>query len=91
MSKNSYFKVVTVDGYAFPTDPQAVFDFNSQGFAFLNRGPYTVEYSFDGSTLHGDLKASDVSKDRVFNSRCECKTWFRAKDGYGDVRVEAWR
>jgi len=91
MSKYNYFNVITVDGYAFPDDPQAVFDLNSQGFMFLNRGPYVIEYSFDGDTLHGDLDPTDASKDRVFNSRCECKVWFRAVDGYGPVRVEAWR
>lgn len=91
MSKVSYFKVVTVDGYAFPTDPQAVFDFNSQGFTFLNRGSHTLEYSFDGATVHGDLNPNDASKGLVFDNRCQCKVWFKGMDGYGTVRCESWR
>jgi hypothetical protein len=80
-----------VDGYDFPTNPQVVFTFNSQGFTFLNRGTHVVQYSFDGATLHGDLDPADASQGLSFDGRCECKVWFRALDGYGDVRVEAWR
>lgn len=91
MSKFNYFKVITVDGYAFPTEPQAVFGFNSQGFMFLNRGAHVIQYSFDGSNLHGDSNPADVSKGLTFDGRNECKVWFRGLDGYGPVRVEAWR
>ena len=90
MSKWNYFNELSVDGYSFPETPQVNFHFNSQGFSFLNRGSYTIQYSFDGSTLHGDLKTGDDSIGRVFDSRSECKVWFRAVDGYGTVRVEAW-
>lgn len=90
MSKFNYFQVIAADGYAFPDEPQAVFGFNSQGFMFLNRGTHVVQYSFDGSTVHGDLNPADVSKGMSFDNRCECKVWFRGLDGYGTVRVEAW-
>lgn len=90
MSRYNYFEVVTVDGYAFPAEPQAIFGFNSQGFAFLNRGSATVEYSFDGATTHGDLNPADASKDRVFDTRTECKVWFRTTGAPSPVRVEAW-
>lgn len=91
MSKYNYFRIITVDGYAFPTEPQASFGFNSQGFVFMNRSAHTLEYSFDGNTVHGDLSPSFAAENLMFTSRCECKVWFRGQDGYGDVRVEAWK
>ena len=90
MSKFNYFEVIAVDGYAFPAEPQAVFGFNSQGFMLLNRGAHVIEYSFDGTALHGDLNPADASRGVVFDMRAECKVWFRSLDGYGTVRVEAW-
>jgi hypothetical protein len=90
MSKWNYFDIVTVDGYAFPSDPQVNFGFLSQGFSFLNRGTKTLQYSFDGVTLHGDLKSTDASAYLIFNNRTECKVWLRGQDGYGDIRIEAW-
>jgi len=90
MSKWNYFDVVTVDGYDFPVVPQANFSFLSTAISFLNRSSYVIEYSFDGTTLHGDLNPSDSSSGVMCDNRVESKVWFRAVDGYGDVRVEAW-
>jgi hypothetical protein len=90
MSRYNFFEVVTVDGYDFPTDPQVTFGFHSTGITFLNRGSYTIEYSFDGETLHGDLNTGDASNGLTFDNRTESNVWFRAIDGYGDVRVESW-
>jgi hypothetical protein len=90
MSKWNYFIELTVDGYSFPTNPQINFGFNSQGFSFLNYSDYVLEYSFDGSTLHGNLDPGNASKGITFDFRVESKVWFRAISGYGNVRVEAW-
>lgn len=90
MSRYNYFDNITVDGYDFPESPQVVFGFLSDGIALLNRGSYTIEYSFDGQRLHGDLDPSDESKGITFDNRTESAMWFRAVDGYGEVRVEAW-
>lgn len=91
MSQYNYFATFLVDGYAFPATPQVYFGFNSQGFLFLNKSSYILEYSFDGNRLHGDLDPSDASIGLTFDNRTECKVWFRAVDGYGEVRVEAWK
>lgn len=90
MSKYNYFRVVNVDGYAFPVAPQVSFNFNSQGFSLLNRGIHIVQYSFDGETLHGDMDPGDPSRGSFYDYRYESKIWFRCVDGYGSVRVEAW-
>jgi hypothetical protein len=58
---------------------------------FLNRGVHTILYSFDGRTIHGDLRATDASRGLSFDGRLECKVWFAAEGGFGDLRVEAWR
>jgi len=90
MSKYNYFDVVTVDGYDFPTVPQVNFGFNSEGFSFLNRGSHTVEYSFNGVDVHGDLVPTDETKGLVFDVRNECKVWFKCVTGSTTVRIEAW-
>lgn len=89
-SRYNYFEVVTVDVAAFPTDPQSDFGFFAQGFSFVNRGAAVIEYSFDGTNVHGDLNNTDESVERLFVSRMECKVWFRVSAGSHDVRVEAW-
>lgn len=91
MSKFNYFQNILVDGYAFPTKPQANWKFNSQGIALLNRGTHIIQYSFNGTDLHGDLRPGDPSRGIIFDNRVESKIFFRGVDGYGDfVRVEAW-
>lgn len=90
MSRYNYFRVITVDGYDFPAEPQAEFGFLSDGIALLNRGNHVIEYSFDGRRAHGDLNPADVTQEMVFDNRTESAIWFRAVDGYGPVRVEVW-
>ena len=90
MSRYNYFSVVSVVSATFPDDPQAVFGFISDGFAFLNRGASVIEYSFDGTTVHGDLNPADTTKGLSFGGRVEDKVWFRVPAGASTVRVEAW-
>jgi len=91
MSRFNYFTNLLVDGYAFPDTPQVNLGFNSQGIAFLNKSSiYTIQYSFNGTTIHGDLDPADESKGIIFDHRIESKIWFRAVGGYATVRVEAW-
>jgi len=89
-TRYNFFDTILVDAYGFPTDPQARFPFNSQGFTLLNRGLFTIQYSFDGVRLHGDLNPNDASQGLAFDARSEDAIWFRAIDGYGVVRVESW-
>lgn len=90
MSNYNYFNIITVDGYEFPKEPQVRFHFLSDAISLLNRGDFTIEYSFNGTHLHGDLDPDDESKGLTFDKRTESAMWFRAVDGYGTVRVEAW-
>lgn len=93
MSKWNYFQELSVNVSDFPDTPQINFHFLSEGFSFLNKADRVVEYSFDGSTLHGNSDPTDNSVFLSFDDRVECKVWFRmGDDGYGSglVRIEAW-
>jgi hypothetical protein len=91
MSKYNFFQKVSVTGATFPTTPQTVFDIKYQNsFLLLNEGDTKVEYSFDGSTLHGDLTPSTPSAGIAFDNRIVDKIWFRTSSGTQIVRVEAW-
>lgn len=89
-SKFNYFRIISVDSVSFSTVPQVSFGFIPQGFSFINRGVDVIEYSFDGSTVHGDLDPSDESIGLTFNNRLESKVWFRSPGAPQNVRVEAW-
>lgn len=52
-----------------------------------------VEYSFDGSTLHGELDPADGTRGKAFDWRQVNKIWFRIKSGStgpANVSIEAW-
>ncbi len=90
MSKFNYFQNITVDVADFPATPQSDFNFVSIGFSFLNTGANTIQYSFNGVDVHGDLNPANLSKQQIFESRLECKVWFRYVGGSSTVRVESW-
>ena len=71
-------------------------NFNSIGFSFLNEADaraVVVEYSFDGTTVHGDLTPLLPSEGIVFDNRMVSKVWFRLVTAGTPalVRVEAWK
>lgn len=90
MSRYNYYQELTIDGYGFPNVPQSYFGFISRGFSILNKGSYVIEYSFDGTNLHGSLATSGADQGFVFDNRFEGAIFFRSIGGYGTVRVEAW-
>ena len=94
MSKFNFFNRINVNSVNF-SDHVASFGFISSGISFINSSALSsdiVEYSFDGSTLHGDLVPSDTSSALAFDNRFESRVWFRLKtDGpQVNIRVEAW-
>ena len=80
------------DGYG----PDIVITFSTQGLSFINYGTNAtdiVEYSFNGTTVHGDLVPFTPSASLVFDNRVASLIWFRLKPGATgpvDIRVEAW-
>jgi hypothetical protein len=77
------------DGYG----PDVVIPFPTQTATFVNYGSGTVEYSFNGTTVHGDMVPATPSASLTFNNRTVCMVWFRLKTGSSgpiNIRVEAW-
>jgi len=91
MNKWNYFDTITVTETSFPVSPQANFHFHSMGFSFTITTSGTIEYSFDGINIHGNLDGSSSTlNERFFDNRLANKVWFKVSSGSEDVRVESW-
>jgi autotransporter translocation and assembly factor TamB len=96
MTDFNKFSRITIDGYAFPADPHVNFDFRHSNLSFslvLESGTGIVEYSFNGTTLHGDLQIGTPTEAIFFDNRPISKIWLRAKNAgaFGAiVRIEGW-
>lgn len=54
---------------------------------------HSIEYSFNGNTVHGDLIPGTPCASLIFQNRMITKIWFRLKSGSNgtpSVRIEAW-
>ena len=79
----------SVDGY----QPDIIITFTTQGALFLNEGSGVVEYSFNGTTVHGELDSGGASKGLSFDNRVISMIWFRVKSGSSGpitISVQAW-
>lgn len=82
----------TTDGYG----PDMVITFPTYGVIFTNESTgQVVEYSFNGTTVHGVLDGTAASTTRLktFLNRPVSLIWFRLKSGSAGpatVTVEAW-
>jgi len=77
------------DGYG----PDLFITFSTQSVIFLNEGSGVVEYSFNGTTIHGELDSTKPSAGLSFDNRVICLVWFRVKSGSSgpiNVSVHAW-
>lgn len=78
------------DGYG----PDQVITFSTQGIMFTNETPSSVvEYSFNGTTVHGVLDGTLTSTTRsvMFNNRVVSVIWFRLKSGgAATITTTAW-
>lgn len=84
---------IATDGYG----PDVIITFPTQGVSFISygstSGSHAVEYSFNGTTVHGDLTPGTPSAGLIFDSRTISLIWFRLKSGSSgpvDIRIEAW-
>jgi hypothetical protein len=86
----NYFSKIAVTDTEFPEIPQVVILFRGpQRLTFILEIGATVEYSFNGTTLHGDMTDATPSEKLEFVTRSNKKIWFRSSGG-ATVRVEAW-
>lgn len=88
----NFFDRVTVctDDFA---DCRVSWNFISAGIALLNEGTSgnIVQYSFNGTDIHGDLNPDLASAGIIFDSRHQDKIYFRLASGTSaNIRVESW-
>lgn len=81
----------SVDGY----QPDMIITFSTAGVIFNTEGTSTntVEYSFNGTTVHGELVPGTNRATLTFLGRTISMIWFRVKTGSSGpitVSVEAW-
>ncbi len=79
-----------LDGYG----PDLVITFPTYGIIFTNEtSASVVEYSFNGSTVHGvlDGTAGSTTRSVTFLNRQQSLIWFRLKSGgAGTITTTAW-
>jgi hypothetical protein len=80
------------DGYG----PDIAITFPTHGLSFITYGATsanTIEYSFNGTDVHGDMVPGTSSASLVFDFRPVSTIWFRLKAGSTgpvNIRIEAW-
>jgi hypothetical protein len=70
-----------------------IITFSTYGLIFNIESTGTVEYSFNGTTVHGELVFGTNRATLTFLNRVESLIWFRVKTGSSGpitVSVEAW-
>lgn len=87
----NYFNKIVVTDTTFPTVPQAIIAFKGpQHLTFMLESGAFLEYSFNGTTVHGDMTTATSSATLDFLTRTNKLIWFRVPSGSATVRVEAW-
>jgi hypothetical protein len=88
----NFYKLVSVSSASFSSAADAKINFRGeQCFSLLNYGSGNVEYSFNGNTVHGELRFGTPSAGIIFDNRRISKIWLRMKGGgTAEVRIEAW-
>jgi hypothetical protein len=98
----SYFTKVSVSSTTFGggsisgQQPDIIIPFQTQAVQFLNLGSggtSVIEYSFNGTTVHGELNPTNASAGLTFDNRIISLVWFRVQSGSSGtivVSVQAW-
>jgi len=87
---NYYSSIVIPASAAFPSDPQAQITFRGpQKLRFDLTAGTSLEYSFNGNTVHGDMNSGNNTKTLDFEVRSNKLIWFRSAGG-ATVRIEAY-
>ena len=86
-----FFTKVTVNDAAFPDTETVLINVKwLKGFSISNEGTAVVEYSFNGTHVHGDLTPGKASESIFFDGRQRYKIWLRTATPGQVVRIEAW-
>jgi hypothetical protein len=86
----NYYSSLVISGAAFPDSPQAQISFRGpQKLRFDLTAGTTLEYSFNGNTVHGNMTVATNTATLDFHVRNNKFIWFRSSGG-ATVRVEAY-
>ena len=87
----NFFRKTDVTKTAFTGNSDIAFNFRGQfSFSMVNEGSSVIEYSFNGTVLHGDLTPGTTTEALFFDNRRVSKIWFSVASGSHTIRVEAW-
>lgn len=89
----NYFNKIVISSASFaPINPDVILGpFPIAQLTFQNEGPGVIEYSFDGTLVHGDSDPAKASANLTFPNRQVCTVWFRLKSGGATtIRIEAY-
>lgn len=89
----NHFERINVTAVAFGeyADTQFKFRCSNMSFSLVWEGTGTIEYSFNGNTVHGDMQNGVSTATLIFENRVVPGIWFRVKSGSGgNVRIEGW-
>lgn len=89
----NFFQKSAITSSVFNTDADMIIKFPTQSVMFLNLGSGTIEFSFNGNTVHGELNSANPSVGLTFDNRVISKIWFRIQSGSSGpitVSVQAW-
>jgi|SRR5271165_4553196 len=89
----NFFQKLDITASDFNNNADMFVPFVTQGVLMLNTGSGTIEFSFNGNTVHGELNSANASAGMAFDNRVVGKIWFRVQSGSSGpitVSVNAW-
>lgn len=95
LKDNNFFDKLEVTSTSF-SDHHVRWNFTSIGIALMvedDDSANIIQYSFDGTTVHGDMRPRFPSEAIIFDNRMHNRVWFRRTTPGSAVlvRIEAWR
>ena len=88
----NFFQNATISSGTFATDCDMIITFPTYTVSFILTGGGKLQYSFNGTDIHGDMDsaASSLTASLTFQNRPITKIWFKNTSGTTNIRVEAW-
>lgn len=92
----NFYQLISVNNTIFNSNADAIITFPTQGLSIISYGATsanTIEYSFNGNAIHGDMVPQTPSAALVWDYRIVSKIWLRLKTGSTgpvNIRIEAW-
>lgn len=83
----NFFNKLAVSAGSFNTNADLIIKFPTYTVTFFLESGGPLQYSFNGTDIHGDMTTGQASASLTFQNRPITKIWFK---GTGTVRVEAW-